>query len=94
MKPIIPPKGPMALPGTYQVRLTVGGQSQTAPLELRLDPRINVSRADLEKQFELERQMARRLTALHNTVNGIRDLRAQLNAVDERYRTRLPMGRP
>ena len=39
----IPPKGPMALPGAYQVRLTVAGQSQTAPLELRQDPRIVIS---------------------------------------------------
>jgi hypothetical protein len=52
----IPPKGPMALPGTYQVRLTVAGQSQTAPLELRKDPRVDASQADLEKQFELERR--------------------------------------
>src|SRR5439155_19429779 len=28
------PKGPLALPGEYQVRLTVGGKSQTAPLHL------------------------------------------------------------
>jgi hypothetical protein len=83
----IPPKGPMALPGTYQMRLTVGGQSQTAPLELRQDPRINITAADLEKQFELERQIARRLTALHNTVNGIRDLRAQVNSLEQRYKT-------
>ena len=82
----IPPKGPMALPGTYQVRLTVAGQSQTQPLELRQDPRLSVSRADLEKQFDLERQLTRRLTSLHNTVNGIRDLRAQLNALAQRYK--------
>jgi photosystem II stability/assembly factor-like uncharacterized protein len=82
----IPPKGPMALPGTYQVRLTVGGQSQTAPLELRQDPRLVISQADLEKQFELERQISRRLTALHNAVNGIRELRAQLNGLDQRYK--------
>ena len=82
----IPPKGPMALPGTYQLRLTAGGQSLTADLELRKDPRIDVSRADLEKQFELERQIGRRLTSLHNTVNGIRDLRGQLNALEQRYK--------
>jgi hypothetical protein len=83
----IPPKGPMALPGTYQVRLTVGGQSQTAPLELRQDPRLVISQADLEKQFELERQISRRLTALHNAVNGIRELRAQLNGLEQRYKS-------
>ena len=83
----IPPKGPMALPGTYQVRLTVGGQSQTAPLELRKDPRIEVSPADMQKQFELEQQITRRLTALHKTVNGIRDLRVQLNGLEQRYKS-------
>jgi len=82
----IPPKGPMALPGTYQVRLTVAGNTQTAPLELRLDPRIHATPADLQKQFELERDLARRLTSLHRTVNQIRDLRAQLNALSARYR--------
>jgi len=81
----IAPKGPMALPGTYQVRLTAGGQSQTASFELRRDPRIDAPNADLEKQFELERQVARQLTALHNTVNQIRDLRAQLTALEQRY---------
>jgi photosystem II stability/assembly factor-like uncharacterized protein len=82
----IPPKGPMALPGTYQVRLTVAGQSQTAALELRKDPRVGASQADLEKQFELERQIARRLTALHNAVNGIRELRGQINGLEQRYK--------
>jgi hypothetical protein len=82
----VPPKGPMALPGTYQARLTMAGQSQTAPLELRKDPRVDVSQADLEKQFELERQIARRLAALHNTVNGIRELRSQINGLEQRYK--------
>jgi len=83
----IPPKGPMALPGTYQVRLTVGGQSQTAPLELRPDPRLHASPADLEKQSALERQIARRLTSLHKAVNEIRDLRAQLTALGQHYKS-------
>ncbi|MGA2144636.1 MAG: glycosyl hydrolase, partial [Bryobacteraceae bacterium] len=82
----IPPKGPMALPGTYQVRFTVAGQTQTVPLELRLDPRIHATPEDLQKQFELERDLARRLTSLHRTVNRIRDLRAQVNALSARYR--------
>src|SRR4029077_18492509 len=45
--------GPVAAPGQYQVRLTVGGQSQVAPIELKLDPRVNVSPADLAQQFSM-----------------------------------------
>ena len=81
----LPPKGPMALPGSYQARLTVNGHAQTAPFELKQDPRTEISRADLEKQFQLETQLARRLTALHNAVNEIRDLRAQVTALEKRY---------
>ena len=82
----IPPKGPMALPGTYQVRLTADGQTRTAPLELRQDPRIEISRADLEAQFALERDIVRRLSSLHRAVNEIRDLRAQVTALHQRYK--------
>jgi hypothetical protein len=51
--------GPWALPGNYTVKLTVAGQSYTQPLVLKMDPRVQVSMADLTKQFGL----ARRVTA-------------------------------
>ena len=34
-----PPAGPVVPPGDYQVKLTVNGQSQTAPLHVVIDPR-------------------------------------------------------
>ena len=43
----------MAAPGQYQVRLTVGSESQVAPLEVKLDPRVKVSQADLAQQFNM-----------------------------------------
>src|SRR5213075_784409 len=45
------PRGPLAPPGDYQVKLTVGGKSQTAPLHLAIDPRTKGSEAALQKQF-------------------------------------------
>ena len=46
-----PPRGPLVLPGTYQVKLTVRGKSQSAPLNVTIDPRIQstVTVADLQK---------------------------------------------
>ena len=38
-----PPRGPLVIPGTYQVKLTVKGKTQTAPLEVKLDPRLQNS---------------------------------------------------
>jgi len=62
--------GPVALPGHYQVRLTVGGQSQTVPLEVKLDPRVNVTQADLEQQFNMLSRFAKSLVA--STTRSIR----------------------
>jgi photosystem II stability/assembly factor-like uncharacterized protein len=51
------PRGPLVLPGTYQVRLTAHGQTFTQPLAVKLDPRLKVSGPDLQKQLELEMQI-------------------------------------
>ncbi|MGA8111925.1 MAG: glycoside hydrolase [Acidobacteriaceae bacterium] len=41
------PQGPLVVPGTYTVRLTVDGQSQTEPLTVKMDPRIHTSQEEL-----------------------------------------------
>ena len=76
--------GPVAVPGHYQVRLTVGGQSQTADLDLKLDPRVKVSQADLEAQFNLLIQTRDELNKVVDTVNQIQDVRAQLSGLKRR----------
>jgi photosystem II stability/assembly factor-like uncharacterized protein len=77
-------QGPVAAPGHYQVRLTVGAQSQTAPLEVDLDPRVKVSQADLEQQFGLLTQIHEELNRLYDMVNQIQDVRAQLAGLKRR----------
>ncbi len=47
------PVGPFVHPAPYMVRLTVDGSVQEHPLEVRLDPRVTISIADLELQTEL-----------------------------------------
>lgn len=76
--------GPEALPGTYQVRLTVNGKQYTAPLEIVRDPRLKVTQQDLEKQFDLLIKIRDRVTQAHDTVNQIRDIRAQITALNKR----------
>jgi photosystem II stability/assembly factor-like uncharacterized protein len=51
------PQGPYALPGNYQVRLTVDGKSYSQPFKLVMDPRVQSSNADLQKQFALEMRL-------------------------------------
>ena len=75
-----PAEGPMVLPGTYTLRLIVGGQSLTTPVEVRLDPRVTVSRADLEEQLALSLTLREDLTRLSGIVHDLRSVREQVKA--------------
>jgi photosystem II stability/assembly factor-like uncharacterized protein len=77
-------RGPVAVPGQYQVRLTTVGQTLTAPFELKLDPRVKVSQSDLEAQFNLLLQTRDELSRVYDTVNQIQDVRAQLEGLKRR----------
>ena len=75
---------PFALPGKYQVRLTVAGKSQTAPFEIKIDPRVQTSSEDLRKQSELEVKIRDREDEMNKAILAIRDLRSQLTALEKR----------
>jgi len=80
-----PPRGPLVIPGTYQVKLTVKGRSQTASLDVKLDPRMqnSVTAADLQKQIDLAFKVQQDIDALHRAVNQIRELRVNLQALQK-----------
>lgn len=75
-----PAEGPMALPGTYTVRLTVDGQSYTTPAEVRLDPRVTVPRADLEEQMAFALTLRDDLDRLSGIVRDLRSVREQVRS--------------
>ncbi|MGA8489108.1 MAG: hypothetical protein WB711_01715 [Terriglobales bacterium] len=77
-------RGPLAVPGKYQVRLTVDGKSQTAAFEVAMDPRVQVSQADLQKQFDLLIQVRDQLSQVYDTVNQIQDVREQIDGLRKR----------
>ena len=79
------PRGPLVAPGSYQVKLTVKGRTQTAPLEVVIDPRIQsqVSIADLQQQSELGFKVRQDIDSLHRAVNQIRGLRASLETLEK-----------
>jgi photosystem II stability/assembly factor-like uncharacterized protein len=78
--------GPVALPGAYQVRLTVLGKSYTAPLEIKADPRLKVSQEDLSKQFDLLLKIRDKVTETDDAIIQIRDVREQVNAENKRLK--------
>ena len=72
--------GPKAVPGHYQVRLITDGKSQTQPLEIVPDPRLDVTQADLEAQFRLHSAINAKLTQVNDAVLQIRAAREKLLA--------------
>ncbi|HZT72457.1 MAG TPA: hypothetical protein VE996_02275 [Terriglobales bacterium] len=78
------PAGALALPGRYEVKLTVNGQSYTQPLEVKLDPRVEVPQAALAAQLTLAQSVAAGIDASGTAVAEIEGLRAELAALTAR----------
>ena len=72
------------LPGTYTVRLAVGSEERTQPLQVRLDPALRVSRADLVAQFEAVKQLTQMRYEADQTIDAVVDIQEQLNDLTQR----------
>jgi photosystem II stability/assembly factor-like uncharacterized protein len=74
-----PANGPVAVPGTYQVRVSANDATQIVPLTIEKHPLYdNVSIADLQKQLDFALQIRDRTSDANETVVRIRDLRTQI----------------
>ncbi len=76
--------GPVVPPGDYQVKLTVGGSSQTQNFSILSDPRISASQEDLQQQFDLLVKIQNSVSDAHRAILKVRDLREQLTAWEKR----------
>ena len=71
-------RGPLALPGTYEVRLQVDGQTLSATFEVVNDPRSPASLDDLREQLECLLAIRDKLSQLYARVKRIRDTGEEL----------------
>jgi hypothetical protein len=74
------PEGPHALPGTYTVRLTAGGKVLTAPLTVKMDPRVHATPAELASLFAEESKLAAMVTKGSSAALQVHSAREQLAA--------------
>jgi photosystem II stability/assembly factor-like uncharacterized protein len=93
MRPTLAPKAvfnegtkkpPRVAPGTYTLRLTVGGKAYTQPLVVKAHPGVSATAADLKAQHELLKAIRDRLSETHETVLQIRDVRDQMEEIGAR----------
>ena len=84
------PRGPMVLPGTYRVRLTLDGESLEMPVEVTVDPLVEAAEADLRAQFEAATELWSMASILGEGLRALDILAEQFAA---RKETIAKMGR-
>jgi hypothetical protein len=72
----VSPVGPWVLPGRYTVRLTVDGESYTQPLTVKMDPRVQTSAAEIQRQHEMSLRLYALLQQDFDALAEVRAFRA------------------
>jgi photosystem II stability/assembly factor-like uncharacterized protein len=70
--------GPLAAPGVYTIRLSVGGSTYTQKLTVLKDPHSNGSEADIRASVQLHLQIRDAISAVSDMANQVEWLRKQL----------------
>jgi photosystem II stability/assembly factor-like uncharacterized protein len=76
------PLGPTVLPGNYTVQLTVDGKTLSAPLTVKMDPRVKIAAAALEKKLQTETSLASLLSESSLAVLQGESVREQLEKLN------------
>jgi hypothetical protein len=72
-------RGPLAPPGTYQVRLTASGATQAQSFTIARNPNLaGVTDADLAEQFRLALQIRDKVSQANEAVTRIRSVKDQV----------------
>lgn len=71
------PRGTLVSPGTYTVRLRVDGRESSAPLTVRMDPRVKTPAAGIELQYATSRAID---DALRRVSTALAEARAEVAA--------------
>jgi len=75
-----PENGPLALPGTYSLKLTADGQTATGTVEVKPDPRVTMTAAERAEQLRFGLEVRDAITRLAGIVESVRAVRGQLQA--------------
>ncbi len=76
--------GPLSVPGTYHVRLSLRGKHWVQSFEIRKDPRLKTTDTDFKEQFDFLIKIRDRVSEAHRIVNTIREIRGQTNELTSR----------
>jgi hypothetical protein len=78
------PLGPRAVPGVYTVKFIAGGSNFSAPLTVRMDPRVKTPPEGLRALFAMQTTLADRMTRSAEAVSQARSIHEQLEKLAAR----------
>ncbi len=81
-------QGRKVVPGTYQVRLTAGGETRTQTIEVKKDPRLDTPLGTYQEQDDFLEGVANEIAAIHQGVIRLRGVRDQVQGFLERTKDR------
>jgi len=84
--------GPRAVPGNYQIKLTVDGKTMSQGFELKKDPRLDTTPADFAKQLDLLLKIRDKFNETSDAILQIRDVRKQVDDITGRMKDQ-PSGK-
>jgi hypothetical protein len=76
-------RGQLVTPGIYTVRLMVGEQPLEKSVEVKVDPRANVTREELQERFEFLSETGRLLVESHEASNKTNRIQEQITRLLE-----------
>lgn len=72
--------GPLVIPGTYRIRLSVDGKTQTVSVDVKPDPRLKPGEGEYKDQQQFALTVRGDITQITETTEALRSVRRQLAA--------------
>jgi photosystem II stability/assembly factor-like uncharacterized protein len=73
-----PKTGPRVVPGTYSVRMTVGGKAYVQPIEVKPDPRDDFTQAQYQAGYDFAKKYSRAIGQIDTALNNLDAARKSL----------------
>lgn len=79
-------RGPMAPPGEYTAKLTIGDRTEEQRFKLLRDPRYPSTDADLQAQFDFLIKVRDKVTETHQAIKDIRSAKEQMKQLMDKIK--------
>jgi hypothetical protein len=76
------PSGQYVFPGTYKIKANYNGHKDSTFIEVRMDPRLNITHADLENRNKMVAEFYREVERSQVAFKALQDVRKDVKMID------------